>query len=216
MANATSVRFPSAGDVTSGGVSIAAVGTPFVVANTDALTLSGGLDPHATLVDGAVTTVRKVGVGRQCNTVDLYLAWTGTNAPATPPVVRVYGVYHMNGGDAANVSLTNLDPTVWPNLPFFGQSSSGSSAQTAKHSYIVPLDDPTADPASTDGGYALPLSNVPTLTSTLKKLDGTNATYNLGRRQSVYLQGCHDILVHVVTAAGAGASQVCVLARLSS
>ncbi len=217
MANANSVRFSSFGDVTSGGISVVSVGTPFVVANTDALTTSGGLDPHATLISGAVTNVRKIGVGRQCNALDLFLAWTGATPPPTAPVVRVYGVFHAHNSDEnLNASLTAADPSVWPNIPYFGQLQSGANTLGSKHSYIIPLDDPTADPTTTEGGYALPLSVTPTLTSTLDKTGGGTATYNLGQRRSVYTQGCHDILVHVVTAAGAGPSQAVVLARLSS
>jgi len=217
MANANSVQFSSFGDVTSGGVSVVSVGTPLVVANTNALATSGGLDPHATLVAGAVTNVRKIGVGRQCNTVDLFLAWTGSTPPATPPVVRVYGVFHANNSaETLNAGITEADPSVWPNIPYFGQLQSGANTLGSKHSYIVPLDDPSADPATTENGHALPLSTTATLTSTLSKTGGGTATYNLGQRRSVYTQGCHDILVHVVTAAGAGPSQAVVLARLSS
>jgi len=217
MANANSVRFSSAGDVTSGGISVVSVGTPFVVANTNALATSGGIDPHATLVADAVTNVRKVGIGRQCNAIDLFVAWTGDTPPVTPPVVRVYGIFHANNSDETrNAGLTALDPAAWPLIPYFGQLDTSSAARGTKCSYIVPLDDPTADPTTTENGYLLPLSVTPTLKSALTLQGGGAATYSLGQRRSVYTQGCHDFLVHVITAAGAGPSQACILARLSS
>lgn len=208
MANDNTAKLSQFGGIGSDSVGIAATGSGLVVANTNAAQTSGGLDPYGVLASTASNhaNIRRITIPRSYNTLDLFFAWTG-GTPASP-VVRVYGLRHI-GNSAAEGRQLNADVAGLPTLPNYGPASSATANSTTDLTYAVPLDDPSADPTVTPDRTLVTLPSTAVLTSTIG-----GVTLNMGARRSVYLAGCTEVLVHVVTA-GSG-TNACILARASS